>query len=84
MINDNNETKLYTQLRSQVGFQLGKYLYFYNGVLLDQSLLDDSLYVGEKWRGFAAYTEQAYLRYTITPEADAPLVHLRFRNKEES
>ena len=64
-ISDKKETKFYTQLRSQFGIQLGKNLCFYNGMLLDQSLLDDSLYTGEKWRGFAAYTEQAYLRFTI-------------------
>jgi len=64
IFSNNNETKFYTQLRSQLGFKLGKNLYFYNGMLLDQSLLDDSIYSGEKWRGFAAYTEQAYLRFT--------------------
>jgi len=61
---DKHETRFYTQLRSQVGLSLKNNLYFYNGLLLDQSLLADSTYIGEKWRGFAAYTEQAYLRFT--------------------
>ena len=74
VINNNNEIKFYTQIRSQLGFKLGKNLYFYNGMLLDQSLLDDSVYTGEKWRGFAAYTEQAYLRFTND--------NLRFSNLE--
>jgi len=63
IISQNDETKFYTRLRSQLGVKLGKNLYFYNGTVLDQSLLDDPLYAGKKWRGFSAYTEQAYVRF---------------------
>lgn len=67
-------TKFYTQLRSQIGFNLKDKLTFYNGIRLDQFLLDDPDYTGEKWRGFAGYTEQAYFRFTI--------YDLRFTNSE--
>jgi len=61
--NSDGETKFYGQVRSQLGFNFGNKLSFYNGILADQSLLDDPDYVGKKWRGFAAYTEQAYVRF---------------------
>jgi len=64
VVNQNDETKFHTQLRGQLGFSLTKRFYFYNGIRLDQTLLDDPGYVGEKWRGFAGYMEQAYFRYT--------------------
>lgn len=59
-----NEDKTYTQLRSQVGLRFRKNLYFYNGMLLDQFLYNDPEYTGNKWRGFAGYAEQGYVRYT--------------------
>ena len=64
IIHENRETRAYTQLRSQIGVSLGDRFHLYNGILMDQSLRDDPGYVGERWRGFAGYTEQAYLRYT--------------------
>ena len=59
-----DETKFYTRLRSQIGCSFGEKLYLYNGIVLDQSLLDDPGYPGEQWRGFAGYAEQAYVRFT--------------------
>lgn len=53
-----------TGLRSQAGVGFGEQLYFYNGIRLDQALVDDPNYAGRKWNGLAAYTEQAYLRYS--------------------
>lgn len=76
IIHVEKDTKFYTQLRSRMGFGLGDKLYFYNGVRLDQSLLDDSTYIGEKWRGFAGYTEQAYLRFT---NDDLRMTNYKFR-----
>ncbi len=64
ILKDRDDTKFYTQLRSQVGVGLHENLYFYNGIRLDQSLLDDPIYAGKKWRGFVCYAEQAYLRYS--------------------
>ncbi len=61
------ETKFYTQLRSQVGVGLGASLYFYNGIRLDQELLDDPTYTRKEWRGFAGFTEQSYVRFTHIP-----------------
>lgn len=64
LIRDQQETRYYTQLRSQLGVNLKERLTFYHGIRLDQSLLDDPDYTGNKWRGFAGYTEQAYIRFT--------------------
>ncbi|MFZ5516807.1 MAG: capsule assembly Wzi family protein [Candidatus Zhuqueibacterota bacterium] len=61
---DENETRHYTQLRSQCGLHVGEHLYFYNGGLLDQFLYNDPDYTGNKWRGFAGYLEQGYARYS--------------------
>lgn len=58
-----NETQPYTQLRSRVGLQFKENFYFYNGMLLDQFLYNDPEYTGNKWRGFAGYAEQGYIRY---------------------
>lgn len=61
---EGDDTKFSTGIRSQAGVGFGEQLYFYNGVRLDQALVDDPNYAGRKWNGLAAYTEQAYLRYS--------------------
>ncbi|MDZ7265094.1 MAG: capsule assembly Wzi family protein [candidate division KSB1 bacterium] len=65
MIHDSQDARCYTQMRSQVGVHWKDRLSFYNGIRLDQLLLDDPLYPGKRWRGFAGYTEQAYVRFSI-------------------
>ncbi len=65
MVHDAGATRFYAQLRSQAGVHWKDRLTFYNGVRLDQSLLDDPLYPGKRWRGFAGYSEQAYLRFRL-------------------
>ncbi len=66
ILTEDRETNLSSRLRSGLGFNLRDNLCLYNGILLDQSLWNNADYAGEKWRGFAGYTEQAYLRYTNT------------------
>ncbi|MCU0643710.1 MAG: capsule assembly Wzi family protein, partial [bacterium] len=61
---DAEDTKIYTGIRSQAGVGFAEKLCFYNGIRLDQALVDDPNYAGRKWNGLAAYTEQAYLRYS--------------------
>ena len=40
----------------------------YNNSLMDQNLLDDTTYTGERWLGFfAGYTEQGYLKLNVGP-----------------
>jgi hypothetical protein len=63
---DADDTKFYAVLRSQAGVGLGDKLYCYNGIRLDRALVDDPTYAGRKWNGLAAYTEQAYLRYSTS------------------
>ncbi|MCJ7812088.1 capsule assembly Wzi family protein, partial [bacterium] len=47
--------------RTKLGVSLGTHIAAYNGINFDQYLVDDSLYVGKKWRGIVGYTEQAYV-----------------------
>ncbi|MDZ7331720.1 MAG: capsule assembly Wzi family protein [candidate division KSB1 bacterium] len=65
VLKDSRGVRFYTQLRSQIGVHWKNRLAFYNGIRLDQSLLDDPLYPGKRWRGFAGYTEQAYVRFSF-------------------
>ena len=46
--------------RSKISVPLGRHATVYNGINFNQYLLDDPEYTGKKWRGIAAYTEQAY------------------------
>ena len=57
VLKDKDDSRFYTQLRSQVGVGLNENLYFYNGIRLDQQLLDNPKYSGKERRGFAGYTE---------------------------
>ncbi len=47
--------------RSKLGVAVGSHITAYNGINFDQYLVDDSMYVGKKWRGIVGYTEQAYV-----------------------
>ena len=48
--------------RTRIAVPVGKKLTLFNTVNFDQYNVDDSLYIGKKWRGIVAYTEQAYIR----------------------
>jgi hypothetical protein len=56
-----SEPKVNGVYRSKVAVPLGRYGAVYNGMVFDQYLVNDSLYMGKKWRGMVNYTEQAYL-----------------------
>jgi len=47
--------------RGGIGIGLGKNLFAYTGIDFNQYDYHDPNYIGDKWRGMAAYTEQAYL-----------------------
>jgi len=47
--------------RGGIGVNLGKNLFAYTGIDFDQYSYHNPDYIGDKWRGMAAYTEQAYL-----------------------
>jgi len=46
--------------RSKISVPLGTHVEVYNGINFNQYLIDDTTYVGKKWRGIVGYTEQAY------------------------
>jgi len=46
--------------RSKISVPLGTHVEIYNGISFNQYLIDDTTYVGKKWRGIVGYTEQAY------------------------
>ncbi|MDZ7724265.1 MAG: capsule assembly Wzi family protein [candidate division KSB1 bacterium] len=48
--------------RAGAGAQIGEHVFAYSGVNFDQYDYHDPLYKGDKWRGIAGYTEQAYVR----------------------
>jgi len=57
-----NEDLVYRGIyRGGMGVSLGKNMYAFSGVNFDQYDYYDPAYQGYKWRGFAGYTEQAYL-----------------------
>lgn len=47
--------------RTRISASLGPHVTVYNGANFDQYKVDDSTYVGKKWRGAAGFSEQAYL-----------------------
>lgn len=58
---EGNSTKYRGTYRTRLAVPLSKSLVLWNAMNFDQNKLDDSLYVGKKWRGIAGFTEQAYL-----------------------
>lgn len=56
-----NTTKYRGTYRTRLAVPLDKSVLLWNAMNFDQNKLDDSLYVGKKWRGIAGFTEQAYL-----------------------
>lgn len=58
---EEKSTKYRGTYRTRLAVPLGKSLVLWNAMNFDQNKLDDSLYVGKKWRGIAGFTEQAYL-----------------------
>ncbi|MCL4704788.1 hypothetical protein KJ068_06485 [bacterium] len=48
-------------LRTQLALFPDEHLAFVNAIRLDEELREDPNYLGKRWRGFAGYTEQAYV-----------------------
>jgi len=57
---DDGELKYRGIYRTRLSASVGHYFTVYNGLNFNQYLMDDPDYMGKKWRGIAAYTEQAY------------------------
>ncbi|NQT23982.1 hypothetical protein HQ585_01370 [candidate division KSB1 bacterium] len=47
--------------RTRISASIGPHVTVYNGSNFDQYKVDDSTYVGKKWRGVVGFSEQAYL-----------------------
>jgi len=47
--------------RASIGLSFGEHVQIKSAGILDQYIYDDATYQGAKWRGFAGYTEYAYL-----------------------
>lgn len=60
-IDKESETEYYGVYRFGAGLDFNAHAYVYSGVKFDQYDYNDPKYFGYKWRGFAGYTEQAYL-----------------------
>lgn len=60
---DNEEFRPRLSLRSHLAFMPRDDILLFNTINLDQELEDDPNYLGKKWRGFAGYTEQAYVMW---------------------
>ncbi len=48
-------------LRTQIGIFPDRHVALVNSIRMDQELRDDPSYLGKRWRGFAGFTEQAYV-----------------------
>ncbi len=48
-------------LRTQLALFPDRHVAFVNAIRVDEELREDPNYLGKRWRGFAGYTEQAYL-----------------------
>ncbi len=57
---EEGKTKYRGIYRSKISVPLGAHVEVYNGINFNQYLIDDTTYVGKKWRGIVGYTEQAY------------------------
>ncbi len=57
---ENDKAKYRGVYRSKFSVSLGNYVEVYNGTNFAQYLIDDTIYIGRKWRGIVGYTEQAY------------------------
>lgn len=55
-----NKAKYKGIYRTKISVPLGSHVEVYNGINFNQYLVDDTTYVGKKWRGIVGYTEQAY------------------------
>lgn len=54
--------------RAKFSFYYGDKFTLYNNSIMDQNLLDDTTYTGNRFRGFfAGYTEQAFLKLNFKP-----------------
>ena len=60
----------FIHLRSKVEINLGKNLTIQNTMLLDKSLKDQSEYIGEHWRGYVGYAEEAFIKYLNKKKID--------------
>ena len=61
--NNGEETDDSESFRIKGGFQVGKNFGVYNTMNFDSDLAKDPTYVGRKWRGMSAFTEQGYMQY---------------------
>lgn len=52
---------------SKISVGLGEHLGLYHSLRADRNLKDDPAYIGKEFRGFNAYTEQAYVQGTFHP-----------------
>jgi len=56
-------TKNYGAYRTYLGWSPNKNIDMVNSVVFDRKFFHDPEYMGRRWRGFAGYTEQAYIRF---------------------
>lgn len=56
-------TENFGAYRTYLGWSPNKDIDIVNSVVFDRKFLHDPEYIGNKWRGFAGYTEQAYVRF---------------------
>lgn len=61
--NDGDNSDDTESFRIKSGFQVGENFVVMNTMNFDADLADESTYIGRTWRGLAAFSEQAYLRY---------------------
>ena len=61
--NDGEKTDDSESFRINGGFQVGKEFGVYNTMNFDSDLSNDTTFVGRKWRGMSAFTEQGYMQY---------------------
>ena len=55
-------TRVREGLRSRISFGVGDHLTLYHTLRFDRNLKDDPTYIGKFFKGFAGFTEQAYLQ----------------------
>lgn len=64
LVHQHSATQSRSILRGGIGVPINSHLFAYTGIVLNQYDYNDPSYKGYKWRGFAGYTEQAYINTT--------------------
>ncbi|MEJ2629421.1 MAG: hypothetical protein P8078_12825, partial [bacterium] len=67
VINDGEDTELKGIYRSKLSLDITDNITVYNAIAFDWYSVSDSLYVGDKWRNIAGYTEQGYITLNFHP-----------------